>query len=147
MYLFVGLFMAVLQGGLVRRIKSGKESAYALIVSTCSHATCCINIEHLTNWHFFTQGMFCIIPSFVIIGCATVLTQLYGGLVFYAFASATIVPCLTTIASSYGPSDQKGTTLGIFRSLGALARALGPLFASIGIQMKLVNHHCQLTLL
>jgi predicted MFS family arabinose efflux permease len=107
MYLFVGLFMALLQGGFVRRIKSGKEATYSLI------------------------GMLFIIPSFIVIGMASAIKQLYGGLVLYAFASATIVPCLTTIASSYGPSDQKGVALGIFRSIGALARALGPLFASI----------------
>jgi len=29
----------------------------------------------------------------------------------------------------YGGDDQKGTIMGIFRSLGALARALGPVFA------------------
>ena len=45
-------------------------------------------------------------------------------------ASATVVPCLTTVISSYGTAEQKGTVLGIFRSLGALARAGGPLFAS-----------------
>jgi len=39
---------------------------------------------------------------------------------------------MTTLASNYGPPDQKGTILGIFRSLGALARAIGPIFASIG---------------
>ena len=30
-----------------------------------------------------------------------------------------------------GSADQKGTIMGIFRSLGALARALGPIFASM----------------
>ena len=34
--------------------------------------------------------------------------------------------------SSYGSSEQKGTVMGIFRSLGALARAFGPLFSSTG---------------
>lgn len=39
MYLFVGIFMALLQGGFVRRIKSGKESLYALIVSYATTTT------------------------------------------------------------------------------------------------------------
>lgn len=43
-----------------------------------------------------------------------------------------VVSCMTTIASKLGPEDQKGTILGIFRSLGALARAVGPIIASIG---------------
>lgn len=40
---------------------------------------------------------------------------------------------MTTLISEYGKHDQKGTVLGIFRSLGALARSLGPIFASIGM--------------
>lgn len=43
---------------------------------------------------------------------------------------------MTTLVSEYGRSDQKGTVLGIYRSLGALARALGPIAASIGKRMK-----------
>jgi len=37
---------------------------------------------------------------------------------------------MTTLTSKYGNFDQKGSVLGIFRSLGALARALGPIIAS-----------------
>jgi hypothetical protein len=36
---------------------------------------------------------------------------------------------MTTLAAKYGNFDQKGTVLGIFRSLGALARAIGPIVA------------------
>lgn len=43
-----------------------------------------------------------------------------------------VVSCMTTLASKFGPEDQKGTILGIFRSLGALARAIGPIIASTG---------------
>lgn len=41
---------------------------------------------------------------------------------------------MTTLISDYGNHDQKGIVLGIFRSLGALARALGPIVASIGMR-------------
>lgn len=51
-------------------------------------------------------------------------------------ATAFVVTCMTTLVSEYGRSDQKGTVLGIYRSLGALARALGPIAASIGKRMK-----------
>ncbi len=53
-------------------------------------------------------------------------------LLFVFAASSTVVPCITTVMSSYGSSEQKGTVMGIFRSLGALARAFGPLFSSTG---------------
>lgn len=42
-----------------------------------------------------------------------------------------VVPCMTTMASKYGGPQQKGTVMGIFRSLGALARAVGPVVASV----------------
>lgn len=47
-------------------------------------------------------------------------------------ATAMVVPCMTTMASNFGGKDQKGTVMGVYRSLGALARALGPILASIG---------------
>lgn len=47
-------------------------------------------------------------------------------------ASATVGPCLTTLVSMYGGEDEKGTIIGIFRSLGALSRAVGPVIASTG---------------
>ena len=54
-------------------------------------------------------------------------------------ASATVVPCLTTLVSMYGGDDQKGTIMGVFRSLGALARALGPVVASTGRMIELLR--------
>jgi MFS family permease len=106
MFLFVGVVMATVQGGYVRRIPSGSDRRVAL------------------------TGLVIIIPSFVIIGLASTVTFMYVGLALYSFASASVVPCLTTLASSYGSYDQKGTVMGIFRSLGSLARALGPVLAS-----------------
>jgi len=47
-------------------------------------------------------------------------------------AAATVPTFLTAVASSFGTVQQKGTALGIFRSLGALARAFGPVVASFG---------------
>lgn len=39
------------------------------------------------------------------------------------------------MVAKYGNFDQKGTVLGIFRSLGALARALGPVVSSTAFWM------------
>ena len=50
----------------------------------------------------------------------------------FVAASATVVPCLTTLISGFGGADQKGVVMGVFRSLGALARAFGPVLSSIG---------------
>lgn len=50
---------------------------------------------------------------------------------FYFSATSIVVPCMTTLASHYGSDAHKGKAMGTFRSLGALARAIGPVFASI----------------
>ena len=71
MFLFVGIVMAVLQGGVVRRIPLGKEKAAAM------------------------GGLLLIVPSFVIVGSCRNLAQLYTGLGLYAVSTAFVVPCLT----------------------------------------------------
>lgn len=106
MFLFVGIVMAVLQGGVVRRIPQGKERKAAM------------------------GGLLLIVPSFVIVGLCNNISQLYLGLGLYAVSTAFVVPCLTTLVSQYGETHQKGIVTGVFRSLGALGRAAGPIFGS-----------------
>nr|CAG4642657.1 EOG090X09U7 [Evadne anonyx] len=106
MLLFIGLTMGVFQGGLVRRVKAGKEKLIAMI------------------------GLAVIIPSFIIIGLAQSTTVLYLGLFLYSQGAAIVVPCLTAMTASYGRADQKGAVMGTLRSLGSLARAIGPLTSS-----------------
>lgn len=50
-------------------------------------------------------------------------------IVLFFLASATVVPTLTSLISVVHETD-KGAVAGVFRSIGALARALGPIFAS-----------------
>ncbi|CAF0820863.1 unnamed protein product [Brachionus calyciflorus] len=107
MFLFIGIIMTLIQGGYVRRIKQG------------SHLKASI------------KAIMVLIPSFILVALATNQIVLYLGLLFYTYASAVVVPCFTTISSNYGNEDEKGTITGIFRSLGALARAFGPTFTSI----------------
>jgi len=106
MFLFVGIVMAVLQGGFVRRIPQGKERKAAM------------------------GGLLLIVPSFAIVGSCQTIPQLYLGLGLYAISTAFVVPCLTTLVSQYGEHHQKGIVTGVFRSLGALGRAVGPIFGS-----------------
>jgi len=107
MFFFIGVIMILVQGGFVRRVKVGKEISMAIV------------------------GLILLIPSFIIVAFAYKEMVLYAGLALFSFASATVPPCLTAIVSSYGTAQQKGTVIGIFRSLGALARSIGPVVASI----------------
>ncbi|XP_051981182.1 major facilitator superfamily domain-containing protein 10-like isoform X1 [Xyrauchen texanus] len=106
MFFFIGITMAVIQGGYARRIKPGHQ------IQTLSVA------------------IVCLIPAFLLIGMAWNLTLLYSGLFLYSFAAAIVVPCLSAQVSGHGSASQKGTVMGILRSLGALARALGPIVTS-----------------
>ncbi|GLV43050.1 tetracycline resistance [Carabus blaptoides fortunei] len=107
MFFAIGLTMALIQGGYVRRLPASKTKFTAVL------------------------GLWLIIPSFVSIGMASTTTLFYVGLFLFAFSTALVVPCMMTMASQYGSAQQKGAVMGIFRSLGALARAMGPIVASI----------------
>ena len=98
--------MAIIQGGYIRRMKVGREAFMATI------------------------GLTVIIPSFVLMGLSTSVTQIYFALILYSFSSAVVVPCITTVISSHSPVKEKGVVMGTFRSIGALARAIGPCIAS-----------------
>ncbi|XP_070760731.1 major facilitator superfamily domain-containing protein 10 [Enoplosus armatus] len=106
MFFFIGVIMALIQGGYARRIKPG---------------------HHIKA---VRMAIIALIPAFILIGLSWNMTMLYVGLALYSFAAAIVVPCLSTLVSDHGSANQKGTVMGILRSLGALARALGPVVAS-----------------
>ncbi|KAJ1525797.1 hypothetical protein ONE63_009000 [Megalurothrips usitatus] len=107
MFFAIGLTMAILQGSFVRRVPPTRTKSTAVL------------------------GLFLIIPSFLCVGLATTSLLLYIGLFLFAVSTAMVVPCMTTLVSKLGADHQKGIVMGIFRSLGALARAAGPIVASI----------------
>lgn len=107
LYLFSGVLMAIIQGGYIRRVKSGREPSIALI------------------------GLSLIVPSFIWMGLSSQVSHVYQSLTLYAMSSAIVVPCLTTIISSHSPVESRGIVMGTFRSIGALARAIGPGLASL----------------
>ncbi|KAH8343806.1 hypothetical protein KR059_010004 [Drosophila kikkawai] len=107
MFLTTGVIMTLLQGSVVRRLPEAKIKGYAIF------------------------SLYLIVPAFVLVGLAESSRLLYAGMILFAISTAFAVTCLTTLVSKYGNDDQKGSVLGIFRSLGALARALGPVVGSI----------------
>ena len=105
-FIFVGLIIALVQGGVVRRMapKLGEKK-----VTLC--------------------GLILLVPGLLITGTAQTGGMFYLGLAFLAVGSALATPCLTALASLYTPADRQGEVLGTFRSLGALSRAVGPIIA------------------
>ncbi|XP_078250235.1 major facilitator superfamily domain-containing protein 10 isoform X3 [Pogona vitticeps] len=106
MFFFIGIMMAMIQGGYTRQIKPGNE------LKTVKMA------------------IMLLAPAFLLIGWGANVVILSIGLLFYSFASAVVVPCLSTVVSSYGLASQKGTLMGTLRSLGALGRAIGPIMSA-----------------
>lgn len=108
MFIFIGFVIGMVQGGYVRR-----------------------KAHQVGEIKMSFQGLLCIIPGLVLLAYAQNGWMLYGGLFFLATGSAMIIPCLTSLVSFYTPDHLQGQSLGIFRSLGALGRVLGPIYASL----------------
>ncbi|XP_006893719.1 PREDICTED: major facilitator superfamily domain-containing protein 10 [Elephantulus edwardii] len=106
MFFFMGLTMATIQGTYARRIRPGSELAVV------------------------KRALLLLVPAFLLIGWGPSLPILGLGLLLYSFAAAVVVPCLSSVVAGYGSAGQKGIVMGTLRSLGALARALGPLVAA-----------------
>ncbi|EMP35550.1 Major facilitator superfamily domain-containing protein 10 [Chelonia mydas] len=77
MFFFIGMTMAVIQGGYTRRIRPGCEIKAV------------------------KRAIMLLIPAFMLIGWAGNATVLSAGLLLYSFAAAIVVPCLSAVVSGY----------------------------------------------
>lgn len=108
LFVFAGLVIALVQGGLVRRL-----------------------VPRLGERVVARLGLAALVPGFAAIGLAHSAGLLYAGLFLMALGSALAMPSLSSLASRYAPSDRQGLALGTNRSLGSLARAVGPFGSSL----------------
>ena len=109
-FLFIGLVIAFVQGGLVRRL-APKYGERLLIKA----------------------GLIATIPAFLFVAAAHDAKSgalLYAGLFLMAVGSAFAMPCLSALASRYAPADRQGLSLGVLRSMGSLSRAIGPVLGA-----------------
>ena len=108
MFLFIGLVLAFSQGAYVRRKIKTKGEKY-----------------------FIIRGLLYQVIAFAIISISYNSFFLFLGLFFMSLGAAYVLPSLTSLVSLYTPMDEQGRVLGIFRSLGALSRTIGPLIGAI----------------
>lgn len=108
MFVFVGLTIAFVQGGVVRRLA-----------------------PRLGEQRLALLGMVLTLPGFVIVGATGSSATLYLGLGFLSVGSSFIMPSLSALVSRYAPDERQGLALGVFRSVGSLARAIGPLLGGV----------------
>ena len=108
MFVFIGLVIALVQGGAVRRL-APKLGDKPLVIG----------------------GLLAIFPGFILIGMSQSLVVLFLGLALMAAGSAFANPCLSGLISQYSPQEHQGFSLGLFRSVGALSRAIGPIIGGL----------------
>lgn len=108
LFIYIGVLLALIQGGVVRRSahKVG-ERKMALL------------------------GLLLLIPGLFAISWAWSSFVLYVGLTFLSIGSAMVIACLSALVSLFTPENEQGKSVGVFRSLGALGRVLGPIAACL----------------
>lgn len=103
-FLYLGVLLALGQGGLVRRLAPIiKEKRLALL------------------------GLFLIPVPLALLAHSTTIGWSLVALAPLAIGAACIRPALSGLSSLLSPADHQGAALGIFRSAESLGRAIGPL--------------------
>ena len=108
MFVFIGMSLIFFQGGVARQL-----------------------IKRVGERRTVLAGVCCTLPGFLIIGNATSTEVLYGGLLLMTAGSGMTMPSLNSLVSRYTPGDRQGLSLGVFRSLGSLSRAIGPIMGGL----------------
>lgn len=112
--------------------ENGMLLAYLGIVSVITQGYIVRKLLKVANEiPVLTSGMAFTAVSLMIVGFATQPWMLYVGLGGLAFGSGLVNPSTSGLISLYAGADEQGRVLGIFRSLGALSRAITPVLAGI----------------
>mgnify|MGYP005846979541 CR=1 FL=1 len=108
MFVYMGIIMVFTQGMIVRRISHIVGERPLVFFGLLSSATAFLLLSSASNLAFF-----------------------FIGLTFLATGAGITTPCLTALASLYSTRAQQGRHLGVFRSAGSLARAVGPTIGAL----------------
>lgn len=108
MFVFIGFILILVQGGIVRRL-AGPVGEKRLAVA----------------------GLVCGVAAFLVLAIALNLGLFFGALALMAFSIGLASPTLSALVSLYSDESEQGANLGVFRSAGSLARAIGPLSAAL----------------
>lgn len=76
-------------------------------------------------------GIASIAAGFALLSLSRSAAPVYGALTFVAVGSGFANAAFSSLISLYSRADEQGHVLGVFRSLGSLARAIGPLVAGV----------------
>lgn len=105
---FLGVFSILTQGVIVRRL-----------------------LRTMSETRVLFAGLVASSIALLVIGLAGRPWELYAGLALVAIGSGLINPSTSGLISLYSSAKEQGRVLGVFRSLGSLARAVTPVFAGV----------------
>lgn len=108
LFIFSGVVMVLVQGGVVRRYTNSIG-------------------ERRLVW----IGLIMVTFGLLVIALSDWVIMLYIGLLLLSAGAALVMPCLTALLSLSCDRNMQGVSIGLFRSYGAMARVLGPLFTTI----------------
>ena len=108
MFVFIGLILVLVQGGIVRRLASPIGEKRLAIA-----------------------GIAFGVAAFLALATAIQMGLFFGALTLMAFSIGLVSPTLSALVSLYSRESDQGANLGVFRSAGSLARAIGPLTAAL----------------
>jgi len=106
LFLFMGVIVATIQGGLIGRVVKKVGEKGVIIIGAAS----------------FTLG-------FVLIPSIWRVPLLYVVAFFIAIGQGLCYPVLTSLVSKVAPENERGSLLGLATSVGSLARFIGPIMA------------------
>jgi MFS family permease len=108
LFVFLGFVLILTQGGIVRRA-----------------------VPRFGERAVLMAGMIVVLGGFLLTGFSPTRFWLYAGLACLGIGSGLSNPTFSALVSLYSRVDQQGRMLGVFRSLGSLARGIGPLVACV----------------
>lgn len=107
MFVFIGFILVLVQGGIVRRLAKPIGEKRLAVAGLASGTLAFLALAYAQN-----LGLF------------------FVGLGIMALSIGLCSPTLSALVSLYSNEQEQGAALGIFRSAGSLARAIGPLMAA-----------------
>ena len=108
MFVFIGFILILVQGGIVRRLATPIGEKRLAVAGLVFGISAFVGLAYSLN-----LGLF-----FIALG-------------LMGFAIGLVSPTLSALVSLYSSESEQGTHLGIYRSAGSLARAIGPLVAAL----------------
>ena len=110
MFVYIGFILIVVQGGIVRRLA-----------------------PRLGEKRLAITGLACGTGAFCLLAVALQLAPFFAALAAMAISIGLVSPTLSALVSLYSDEAEQGKALGVFRSAGSLARAMGSAARSTGV--------------